>query len=183
MRIRNDDKYYGLAAQGFHWLVAALVLTTIGIALYMTGLPLSPDKIKVYNLHKSIGVTILALAVLRLLWRLASPAPPLPADMAPWERRAARASHVALYGLLFAQPAIGVLHSNAASFPVVVFGVFALPAVIGPDAELKQVLEVVHRWLGRGFLGLICLHVAAALRHHFVLKDDIMRRMLPGRRA
>jgi len=184
LRIRNDGRRYGLAAQGLHWLVAGLILATIGIAWYMTGLPLSPEKIKVYNLHKSIGVTILALAVLRLLWRTVfSPAPPLPGGMAPWERRAAQASHVALYGLLFAQPVIGILHSNAASFPVVVFGLFTLPAVIGPDGELKKVLEAVHSWLGWGFLGLICLHVAAALRHHFLLKDDILRRMLPGRGA
>lgn len=180
MRIRNDGRRYGLAAMGFHWLVAALILATIAIAWYMTGLPLSPEKIKVYNLHKSIGVTILALAVLRLLWRLVSPAPPLPGGMAAWERRAAHASHVALYGLLFAQPVIGILHSNAASFPVVVFGLFTLPAAIGPDAELKKLLEAVHGWLGWGFLGLICLHAAAALRHHFLLKDDILRRMLPG---
>jgi len=93
LRIRNDGGRYGLAAQGFHWLVAALILATIAVAWYMTGLPLSPEKIKVYNLHKSIGVTILALAVLRLLWRTVfSPAPPLPGDMAAWERRAAHAA-------------------------------------------------------------------------------------------
>jgi len=78
---------------------------------------------------------------------------------------------------------IGILHSNAASFPVVVFGLFTLPALFGPDAELKKLLEAVHSWLGWGFLGLICLHAAAALRHHFLLKDDILRRMLPGGRA
>lgn len=180
MRLRNDGRRYGALAQGLHWLVAALVLSTAALAFYMTELPLGPDKIKVYNLHKSIGVTILALAVLRLLWRGASPAPPLPGAMAAWERRAAHASHAALYGLLFAQPVLGVLHSNAAAFPVVVFGLFTLPAVIGPDGGLKQILEVAHGWLGWSFLALVCLHAGAALRHHFLLKDDILRRMLPG---
>ena len=78
MKLRNDEGRYGAVAQGFHWLIAALILTTVVIALYMTGLPLSPDKIKTYNLHKSIGVTILALALLRLVWRFLSPPPPLP---------------------------------------------------------------------------------------------------------
>jgi len=180
MQLRNEEGRYGAVAQGFHWLIAALVLTTVVIALYMTGLPLSPEKIKTYNLHKSIGVTILVLALLRLAWRLVSPPPALPAAMAGWERAAAGASHLALYGLLLAQPVIGIFHSSAASFPVVVFGAVTLPSVTAPDKELKETLEALHSWLGWAFIALICLHVAAALRHHFIVKDDILRRMLPG---
>ncbi len=180
MQLRNDEGRYGAVAQGFHWLIAALILTTVVIALYMTGLPLSPDKIKTYNLHKSIGVTILTLALLRLSWRLVSPPPPLPAAMAGWERAAATASHLALYALLFAQPVIGIFHSSAASFPVVVFGMVTLPSVTAPDKGLKETLALLHSWLGWAFIALICLHAAAALRHHFIEKDDILKRMLPG---
>ena len=180
MQMRNDEGRYGAVAQGFHWLIAVLIIATIVIALYMTGLPLSPEKIKTYNLHKSIGVTILALALLRLVWRFVSPPPPLPATMADWERAAATASHLTLYALLFAQPIIGIFHSSAANFPVVVWGAVTLPSVTAPDEELKKTLEALHSWLGWAFIALICLHVAAALRHHFIVKDDILRRMIPG---
>ena len=180
MRLRNDEHRYLSVAQGFHWITAAFVLATIGIALYMTGLPLSPEKIKVYNLHKSIGVSILSLTLLRLLWRLACPAPALPAEMPSWERAAARVSHVSIYAILLTQPVVGIVHSWSASFPVVVFGLFTLPGLTGPDPDLKERLETLHSTLGWTFIALICLHVLAALRHHFVVKDAILRRMLPG---
>ncbi len=180
MRLRNDDSRYGPLAQAFHWLTAGLVLAGVVIALYMTGLPLSPEKIKVYNLHKSIGVTILALTLLRLAWRMLSPPPPLPPAMPRLERNAARASHVLLYALLVAQPVVGLFHSWAASFPVVVFGLVTLPSLTAPNPQLKLLLEGVHSALGWSLIALVCLHVAAALRHHFIVKDEILRRMLPG---
>jgi cytochrome b561 len=180
MQLRNDERRYGVVAQGFHWLIAALVLATVVVALYMTGLPLGPQKVKVYNLHKSIGVTILVLTILRLLWRLVSPAPALLAGMSWWERTAARLSHLALYGILLVQPVVGIVHSWSASFPVVVFGLFTLPSLTAPDPELKKLLEALHGAIGWGFIALISLHAAAALRHHLLLKDEVLRRMLPG---
>jgi len=180
MQLRNDGQRYGALAQLLHWVIAALVVVMFVVGWYMTDLPLGPDKIKVYNLHKSFGVLILALMALRLLWRFTSPAPPLPAGMPGHERAAATASHVLLYLLILAQPVIGILHSAAANFPVVVFGLFTLPALAGPSEPLKDALGAAHFWLGWAILGLVCLHVAAALRHHFLLKDDILRRMLPG---
>ena len=180
MRLTNSDTRYGALAQLLHWLVAVLVLGLIAVGWYMTGLPLAPETIKVYNLHKSFGVLVLTLMVLRLLWRLASPAPPLPATMSGAERAAAKASHLLLYLLLFAQPVIGILHSNAANFPIVVFDSVTLPALIGPDDALKKTLATVHFVSGWSILALVGLHVAAALRHHIVLKDDVLRRMLPG---
>ncbi len=180
MQVLNDERRYGAVAQGLHWLIAALIVVMFGLGWYMTGLPLGPDKIKIYNLHKSIGVLILGLAVLRLVWRLISRPPPLPAEMPDWERAAARTSHALLYLLLFAQPLIGIAHSGAANFPVVVFGSFTLPALVGPDEALKKLLGAAHFWTSWAILGLVCLHVAAALRHHLVVKDDVLRRMLPG---
>ena len=182
MRWRNDETAYGALAQGFHWLIFALIVALFAIGWYMEDLPLGPDKIKIYNLHKSIGVLVLSLAVLRLLWRFITPPPPLPSGMADWERRAAAASHVMLYLLIFAQPVIGILHSNAANFPVVVFGSLTLPAVIGPSEALKKALGAAHYWGSWAILGMVVLHAGAALRHHFVVKDDVLRRMLPGGR-
>ncbi|MGF1607805.1 MAG: cytochrome b [Kiloniellales bacterium] len=183
MQLRNDDSRYGAFAQSLHWLIAALVVALFTIGWFMQGLPLGPDKIKVFNLHKSIGVTVLALMLLRLAWRLISPPPPLPASMTGLERLAAKLNHLALYLLLIAQPVIGLLHSGAANFPVVVFGLVTLPALGSPDEALKRQLEGLHGLVAWAILALIALHVAAALRHHLLLKDGVLRRMLPGRAA
>ena len=177
--IRNDVTRYGAVAQTLHWLIAALVVVMFGLGWYMGDLPLGPRKLELYQLHKSIGLTIFALAVLRLCWRLTHPVPPLPAHMAPWERAAARTSHALLYAMLLIQPMIGFLQSNAANFPVVVWDVLPLPALIAPDEPLADRLVDVHEWGARIILFLVLLHIAAALRHHFWLKDDVLRRMLP----
>jgi cytochrome b561 len=177
--IRNDATRYGAVAQAFHWVIAALVFVMFGLGWYMGDLPLGPRKLELYQLHKSIGATIFTLAALRLVWRLRNPAPPLPAHMAPWERIAARASHTLLYAMLFIQPTIGFLQSNAANFPVVVWGVLPLPALIAPDEPLADRLVDVHEWGARIILFLVLVHIAAALRHHYWLKDDVLRRMLP----
>ncbi len=174
---------YGAVAQGLHWLIAALILLMFGLGWYMVRLPLSQQKFDLYQLHKWFGVTIFGLAALRLLWRLFRPAPPLPASMPAWERTAARTSHGLLYALLFVQPTVGFLQSNAANFPVVLWGVLPLPALIGPDEPLSETLLQVHHLGAFVFMLLVLVHVAAALRHHFLLKDDVLRRMLPAARV
>jgi cytochrome b561 len=151
-----------------------------GLGWYMADLPLGQHKFDMYQLHKSIGITIFVLAAARLLWRLLNPAPPLPATMKSWERTAAHMSHALLYLMLFAQPLIGFLQSNAANFPVVWWGAIRLPALIGTDEALAETLVEVHEWNSRLLLALVLIHAGAALRHHFVLKDDILRRMLPS---
>jgi cytochrome b561 len=170
---------YGGVAQGLHWLVAALVVTMFGLGWYMSGLPLGQQKFDLYQLHKSLGLTIFTLVLVRLAWRLRHPPPPLPAGLPAWERAAARVTHALFYLLLLVQPLIGFLQSNAANFPVVAWGILPLPALIGSDEALGETLILVHENVSRVLLGLIVLHVAAALRHHFLLKDDVLRRMLP----
>lgn len=179
MQLRNDRYRYGAVAQLFHWLTVVLITALLIIAFYMTDLPLGPEKLRIYNLHKSVGVTVLLLTILRVMWRQFSPAPPLPTAIPSWERTAARAHHFLLYGVLFAQPMIGILHSWSANFPVVIYGLFALPNLTGQNEALQKPLQIVHAWLGWTFLVLVLVHVAAALRHHFVLKDSILRRILP----
>ena len=179
MRLRNGEGRYGALAQLFHWSTVALVIALLAIAAYMTDLPLGPEKIQVYNLHKSLGVIVLALTLLRLVWRWISPPPPLPAGMADWEHRAAQASHLLLYLMLFAQPLTGIVHSWSANFPVVIFGTLTLPNLTGPNPGLKEILEETHHLMGWALCGLFLIHAGAALRHHFQLKDDVLRRMLP----
>ena len=146
----------------------------------MSDLPLSQLKVDLYQLHKSLGLTIFALVIVRLAWRLRHPPPPLPAGLPAWERAAARTTHALFYVLLLVQPVIGFLQSNAANFPLVVWGVLPLPALIGPAEALGETLIEVHELVARVLLVLIGLHVAGALRHHFLLKDDVLRRMLPA---
>src|SRR5918995_6140497 len=126
----------------------------------MADLPLGQQKFDLYQLHKSLGITIFGLAVVRLLWPWFHPAPPLPRSMPPWERAAARTSHALLSLMLLVQPLIGFLQSNAANFPVVLWGVLPLPALIGSDEGLGETLVVLHRWNSRLLLLLIVIHVA-----------------------
>ncbi|MCZ6721829.1 MAG: cytochrome b [Alphaproteobacteria bacterium] len=177
MKPKGDQERYGIVAQGFHWLTLGLVAAMFAIAWYMTGLPLGPEKVKVYNLHKSIGVVIFTITLLRLAWRQLSPPPP--SGMNGLERFAARASHVLLYLLLLLQPSVGILHSWTANFPVVVFGLFTIPSLMAPSEALKKIFAAIHYWQSWTILGLVALHASAALRHHFLLRNDVLQRMLP----
>jgi cytochrome b561 len=125
------------------------------------------------------GITILGLAVLRLLWRWMNPTPELPATLRPYERFLARAVHFGLYAFIFLQPITGWIMSNAENYPVSYFGWFTLPDLVAPDKEFGEIMEEVHKAIFKGMLVLAVLHVAAALKHHFWLKDDVLKRMLP----
>lgn len=173
---------YTAGAKVFHWLTVALMAGSFGLAFVMVELPLGLLKIELYNWHKTVGLTILALAVLRLAWRLRHPPPPMPEDMAAWERLAAHAAHLGLYLFLFSQPLVGLVMSWASGFPTILFGSFTLPNPIGTDQALFDVLSAVHFWSAWALLALIALHAGAALRHHFIKKDTVLRRMLPQKR-
>ncbi len=185
MGARGDGRRFGAVAMAFHWLTVALILAMVPIAWVMTDLPMGPDKFELYGLHKSLGITVLGLTVLRLAWRLADPPPPWPPEMPRWERWAARGSHVALYVVLFAMPIIGWVGSSAVNFPVTWFGLVTLPRLVDPDPALGDAAEQAHAVLSYVVFALVAVHVAAALRHHVMLRDDVLTRMLPftGRRG
>lgn len=172
---------YTPAAVALHWVAAALILFNLAFGLYLVGLPLSPQKLKYFSWHKWIGVTVLALSAARLAWRLAHRAPPLPETMPPWQRRAAQASHAILYLLFFAVPVTGWLFSSAAGFPVVYLGIPALtlPDLVDKNKELADLLKATHRWLNYAMAALIATHIAAAIKHHVLDRDDVLARMLP----
>jgi cytochrome b561 len=175
------DERWHPASIALHWLLAAMILGSLGVGLYMTGLPFSPLRLQLYNWHKWAGVTILALSALRLLWRLTHRAP-ADAPMPRWQRRAAHAAHGALYLLFFAVPLAGWAYSSAAGFPVVLFGVLPLPDFVGADRELSEALKPLHRWLAYGLAAVVVLHVAGALKHQFIDRDGLLTRMMPARR-
>ena len=164
-----------------HWLVAALLVATFPLGLYMTGLPLSPRKLQFYSYHKWIGVSVFILAWVRIAWRLWRPPPPFPGAMAPWQRRAAHAVHGLLYVLLLAIPLSGWLYSSASGVPTVYLGLWQLPDLLDRDKSLADALRTVHRALNWTLAALIAVHVGAALKHHFVDRDGLLHRMLPPR--
>jgi len=163
----------------FHWGMLAVFASTIPLGWYMTGLPPDVHKVRMYALHKSIGLTLLALAVFRLCWRAVERRPALP-PMPLWQARAAGATHVALYALMFTIPLSGWLYNSAAGFPLRWFGLVHLPALAASNPALKSLAHAIHQTAVWVLLVLVALHVAAALRHHFVDHDRTLARMVPG---
>lgn len=177
---KNRPENYGFVAKSFHWVMALLIIGMLALGLYMDGLPLSADKLRLYGIHKATGAIILFLVALRLIWRLVNLVPPLPSTLPKWQRLGAHLGHLGLYALMFAMPVTGWLLSSAAGFPVSVFGLFTLPNLISPDPQLRELFSGAHELLANALIVLIIAHVAAALKHHFIDKDTILRRMLPA---
>ena len=181
--LRNTDRSWGAPARLLHWLIAALVFAQIGLGWAAVSWRLSPTKLDLFVWHKSIGMLILALMFVRLAWRLANPAPTLPPGMSPLERRAARASHFLLYLLLLLLPATGWVLTSAANVPFRIFWLVPLPAIVAPDERVADAAALAHFVLVVALALLTLVHVAAALRHHFVSHDDVLVRMLRGPRS
>ena len=178
---------YTLVAIVLHWLIALGILVLLGLGLAMTRGPLSPmDRFAFYQWHKSVGLTVLVLMGVRLAWRLFHKPPPLPAAMPKAERRAASAAHLALYGLRLAMPLVGwaMVSASPYNIPTVLYGVIPWPHLpVLPElpnkAAVEGVLKLVHSYGAWLLMALLLLHVGAALRHHLVLRDDTLWRMLP----
>lgn len=184
MTIRNTPDRWGVVSQLLHWLIVALI--AIQVALGLTGLmlPIGMEKLAVFARHKSVGITILGLAVLRLLWRWLNPTPPLPSNLKPRERFLPRCTHGALYVLIFAMPLTGWIMSSARGFPVSWFNLYQLPDLVPKSDRLFNATVITHATLAITLAIVVALHIAGALKHHYVLKDDTLRRMLPfGRLA
>jgi cytochrome b561 len=169
---------YDRAAIALHWITALLIVANLLLGLSMVSLPISPRKLQWYLWHKSIGVTIFALTSLRLAWRALHPHRP-PAAMPPWQRRAASVSHAMLYALLLVIPLSGWLYSSATGVQVVFLGIVPLPNLVPKDKALADTLRAVHVALNALLAGMIVLHVAATVKHHFVDRDAVLARMLP----
>lgn len=173
---------YTRTAIALHWLMALAVIGLLGVGTWMTGLKPSPAKIEVYTWHKWIGLTVLALVLVRVLWRLRHAPPPLPPETPAWQRRAAAASHGLLYALLFAMPLTGWLQNSAAGFPLSWFGLFKVPPLVARDKEAFAFWQGTHEMLAWLLMALIFVHIAAALKHHLIDRDEVLRRMLTARR-
>lgn len=170
---------YTKTAKILHWLMAILLFGLLALGFYMHDLPLSPDKLKLYSWHKWAGVTAFLLVAFRLFWRITHRPPALPESMPKIMQFAAHAGHLMLYVLMIAIPLSGWLMSSAKGFQTVYFGVLPIPDLLDKNKEVGDLLALVHKSLNLLFVAVLAGHIGAALKHHFIDKDDILTRMLP----
>jgi cytochrome b561 len=194
MALKSSERRYGVVAMTLHWLIAFAIIGNFALGFYIHELTISQRiqrfNIELFQVHKSIGLTILALSLLRLFWRMVNPVPALPEGLPGWERVAARASHVLLYVLMIGIPfsgwALVSLSPPPLDVPTYWFKQFEVPHLPITDLRgeaAKDAALVVHAYLAFAMAGLFVLHVMAALRHHLILKNDVLKRMIPGTRV
>jgi len=180
----RSPQRWSAPTMALHWLSAVLIFVLLGLGWFMVHGDLdAPTKFDLFQLHKSLGFLSLALLLLRLGARFAEPAPPAPPSMRDWERRAAALTHITLYALLLIAVLSGWLRVSSAIIPIPsrFFGLFVIPNLVGADAALAANMALLHYIVSRLIIGLLILHIAAALKHHLVDRDDILLRMLPSR--
>lgn len=181
MKASDIEPSWNGVVKFLHWLIALLIFTQFALGWLAATWRLSPTKIDLFVWHKSIGMLVLTLVVLRLVWRLATPAPPLPAGMPAWERAAARTSHVLLYLVMLGMPLAGWVITSASGVPFKIFWRLPLPSITAVDKQVADVASTVHFSLGVLLALLLLVHIGAALRHHFIQRDNVLIRMLPAR--
>lgn len=179
MSARSDATRWGSVAKFFHWTIALFVIGLLVGGLTMTDMKVSPEKFKLYALHKSFGITVLVLMLLRFAWRGVDPRPKDVAGMAPIVAFAAHAVHRLLYVALIAMPISGWVYNSASNFPLQWFGWINLPAIVSADKDLKHLAHEFHEYLAWIIIALLLAHIVGALKHHLIDRDDTLRRMLP----
>jgi cytochrome b561 len=172
---------YGGVAVALHWLLAALIVVAFFVGLTMTELPLSPQRLRLYNWHKWLGIAVLVLSAARILWRAAGhPPPPLPSHTPAWQQQAYRGTHLVFYALFFLVPLLGWAYTSAVGVPVVWLGVVPLPDFVPRDKLLgEEVLKPLHEATSYLLAAFVVVHVAAALKHQYVDRDRLLARMWP----
>ncbi|ADL55508.1 cytochrome b [Gallionella capsiferriformans] len=178
MNLPNITRYNNTAIT-LHWLVALLIFAAFPLGVYMHELSLSPTKLQLYSYHKWIGITVLLLAVQRVVWRATHTPPALPDNLPRWQKIASHATHQLLYVLLFVVPLSGWLMSSAKGYKTVWLGILQLPDLVSKNKTLGELLSNVHASLNYLLLALVVLHIAAVLKHRLIDRDDVMTRMLP----
>lgn len=178
--LKNTVQAWGWVAKSFHWLLALLIPGQLVLGWIAEEAPVSPQKFELFVWHKSIGISILLLAILRLGWRFANAAPATPAGIASWEERFARGGHVTLYILMLAVPLSGWWVADTSRIPFKLFWHVPVPDLVAPDKQLSELAASMHGLLTTALIVVVFVHVLAALRHHFLLRNNTLRRMLPS---
>jgi len=181
MAVFNTAERYGLVSIALHWTMVLLLCGLLAMGLYMVELPdagFDKRKVELILYHKELGLAAFAAAAIRLAWRAVNPLPALVGTLPYWQKVMARLVHLFFYSLMLALPISGLLMSSAAAIPVSAFGMFDLPDLVAPNEALFRRMILVHRWLGYSLVVLLGLHSGAALMHHFLMRDDTLKKML-----
>lgn len=179
MTLKNTHDRWGAVSQLLHWVIVVLIAWMGYLGLTMGDLPNGLAKIQTYALHKSLGLTILALVVLRVLWRLYAGSPAHVPGTPAWQARVAGLTHLAIYALLFAIPLSGWVLNSASGFPLKWFGLFKVPALTGKSEDLHELAEEAHELMFWALVLLVVVHAGAAFWHHLFKGDTTLTRMLP----
>ncbi|HEY6451545.1 MAG TPA: cytochrome b [Steroidobacteraceae bacterium] len=178
---QSAPELYTRTAVALHWLIALLITCGFSLGAYMVDLHISPLKVKLFNYHKWIGMTVLALALIRLAWRVKHRPPP-EVPMPRWQLHGSRIIHYLLYVLLIVTPLLGWLYTSAAGYPVVYLELLPIPDLVHKNTALAKVLVQIHATLAWTLFWVVMLHIAAAIKHQFIDHDVTLRRMLTWRR-
>lgn len=178
--LKNTPNSFGSITKTFHWIIALLIIGMLAMGFIMADMEPSPTKMMLYGLHKSTGVLILLLVILRFTWRTWNPTPQMPGSLAPWHHRLAKLSPIALYSLMFLMPLSGIALSQAAGYPINVYNIFTFPTLLFKNPDLSKTAALIHKYGAFAFIGILILHISAAFYHHFILKTNVLKRMLPS---
>ena len=178
--MKNTAKTYGGVAKSFHWLLFLMLSFSIVAGNFLASMPKGAEKLEAAGMHKSFGAVLLMLIMLRLVWRLINETPRLPDETTAGEAFIAKAMHWGLYGLMFAQPLYGIMMSQAAGFPVSFFGLFEFPGFLDKNPELAKIFLSMHGTVWILLVISVIGHAGAALHHHFIKKDNVLKQMTTG---
>ena len=178
--MKNTDYTYGVVAKSFHWLLFLMLTFSIVAGNFLASMPKGAEKLQAAGMHKSFGAVILVLIMLRLVWKLINKTPQLPDATTAAETFAAKGMHWGLYGLMFAQPLSGIIMSQTAGFPMSFFGLFEFPVFLDKDPELAKTFLSIHGTVWIILLISVIGHAGAALHHHFIKKDNVLKQMTTG---
>lgn len=183
MLLANTGSRYGAVAILIHWGMAALLVVLLALGWWMVRLPdagFDREKISLILAHKAIGMAALVAVIVRIAWRNWTARPQLPDSVPTWQKSSAHFVHLCFYALMVALPVTGWLMSSAGGYPVYLwFDRIELPDLIHSDPSMFLMLIAVHRWLAYALAAFLCVHAGAALAHHFILRDDTLRKILP----
>lgn len=176
--LRNSAEAYGLIAKLFHWVLALYLLGMFVFGKYLASMTIGLSNLHLFNLHKASGLIALTLILLRLAWRFISPPPPtLTAGTRAWELRLAHVTHIMLYVIMLTMPLTGWIASSATAIPITLFGLAEVPLIAPPSEAVEDIFFALHRLLGFLLVLFVALHIAGALKRHFILRDMTLRRM------
>ncbi len=181
--LKNTENGYGVIAKGFHWLLFFMLTFSVVAGNYLASMPKGSEKLQVTGMHKSFGVILLSLILLRFAWKLINTTPKSPEGSTAVENLLAHGMHWVLYALMFAQPISGIVMSQAAGYPVSVFGLFELPTLIDKNPSSAELFRDGHGVIWMLLVGAVVGHIGAAMFHHFIKKDDVLKSMTTGANA